>query len=67
MAFVLAVPVIWYFMSDWLTQFSYRISLSPWIFAAAGAVCLIISLLAVVVQSWSAANENPVNHIKDNN
>lgn len=66
-AFVLAVPVIWYLMSDWLSQYSYRISLSPWIFAAAGAVCLVISLLAVVVQSWSAANENPVNHIKDNN
>lgn len=66
-AFVLAVPVIWYFMSDWLSQFSYRISLSVWIFAVAGAVCFIVSLLAVVAQSWMAANENPVLHLKDVN
>ena len=62
-AFVIAVPVIWYIMSDWLSQFSYRIALSPWIFLASGAVCFIISLVAVVVQSWVAANENPVKHI----
>jgi len=51
-------------MSDWLSNFSYRIALSPWIFAVAGSACLIISLLTVIIQSWRAASENPINNIK---
>ena len=65
-AFIIAIPVIWYLMSDWLSQFSYRITLSPLIFFAAGAVCFLISLLSTIIQSWVAANENPIKHIKDN-
>ena len=63
-SFVIAVPVSWYIMNDWLSNFSYRIALSPWIFAAAGFTCFIISLLTVIVQSWRAASENPINNIK---
>ena len=63
-SFVIAVPVSYYIMSDWLSNFSYRIALSPWIFAVAGFTCFIISLLTVVIQSWRAASENPVNNIK---
>ena len=63
-SFVIAVPISWYIMKDWLSNFSYRIALSPWIFAAAGFTCFIISLLTVIVQSWRAASENPINNIK---
>ncbi len=63
-SFVIAVPISYYIMSDWLTNFSYRIALSPWIFVAAGFTCFIISLLTVVIQSWRAASENPVKNIK---
>ena len=63
-SFVIAVPISWYIMRDWLSNFSYRIALSPWIFAAAGFTCFIISLLTVVIQSWRAASENPINNIK---
>lgn len=63
-AFVIAVPIIYYIGSEWLSQFSYRIALSPWIFVVAGLACFIISLLTVVIQSWRAASENPVKNIK---
>lgn len=63
-AFVIAVPLIWYFMSGWLSDYSYRISLSPLIFIVAGLFCLLIALLAVFFQSWRAANVNPVEHLK---
>jgi putative ABC transport system permease protein len=63
-SFVIAVPISWYIMTDWLSNFSYRIVLSPWIFVAAGFTCFIISLLTVIIQSWRAASENPVNNIK---
>ena len=63
-SFVIAVPISYYIMSDWLSNFSYRIALSPWIFAVAGFTCFIISLLTVIIQSWRAASENPINNIK---
>ena len=63
-AFVLAIPIIWYFMSDWLSGYDYRISLSPFIYLAAGLFCLVISFVTVFMQSWRAANANPVDSIK---
>lgn len=63
-AFVIATPVSWYFMKLWLSDYSYRISLSPLIFLAAGLFCLLISFLAVFFQSRWAANANPVNSVK---
>jgi putative ABC transport system permease protein len=62
-AFVIAVPIIWYFMGNWLTNYSYRIKLSPWIFIAAGAFTLLISFLAVLSQSLKAANADPIDDI----
>ena len=64
LAFVIATPIIYFIVNDWLSNFSYRIELSPWIFVAAGFTCFIISLLTVVVQSWRAASLNPINSIK---
>ena len=63
-SFVIAMPLAWYIMRDWLANFSYRIALSPWIFAVAGFTCFIISMLTVIFQSWRAASENPINNIK---
>ncbi|MBR0049354.1 MAG: ABC transporter permease [Prevotella sp.] len=63
-AFVVAIPIIYKIGGDWLSQYSYRISLSLWIPIAAGTFCLVVSLLAVFAQSWFAANENPINNIK---
>lgn len=65
-AFVIATPIAWYFMGDWLSQFSYRIAHWPWI-VVAGMVCLIISYIAVYVQSYLAGNENPIGQLTINN
>jgi len=63
-AFILATPVVWYIMRRWLSDYSYRISLSPWIFIAAGVFCLLISFFAVYWQSRRAAHRNPVDSVK---
>ena len=65
-AFVIAIPIIYYFMSNWLSEYNYRISLSWWIYAISGIFCLMISFCAVFIQSYKAANSNPVDSIKNN-
>ena len=66
-AFVIAVPVAYYFMSDWLADYNYRIALNPLIFIAAGVFCLLISFLTVFYQSWHAANANPIDSFRNKN
>ncbi|MDR1129979.1 MAG: FtsX-like permease family protein, partial [Prevotellaceae bacterium] len=63
-AFVVALPFSWYLMRMWLDDYSYRISLSPWIFIAAGLFCFIVSLVTVFWQSRIAANANPIDSMK---
>jgi putative ABC transport system permease protein len=60
LAFVIAVPVAWYVMHRWLEHFAYRTLLDWWIFVLAGVSVLVISVVSVSLQSWRAANQNPV-------
>ena len=61
---VLAVPLSFYFMGSWLSDYNYRSDLSWWIFASACAGALIITLLTVSYQAIKAAMANPVNSLK---
>jgi putative ABC transport system permease protein len=63
-AFVIAAPIAWYLMREWLSDYSYRIHLNPSFFIAAGLGCLLISFATVFWQSYMAANANPVESIK---
>ena len=65
-AFIIAIPLIWHFMNGWLVDYSYRITLSPWIFVVSGLFCLLVSFVTVFIQSYQAATTNPVENIKDN-
>ena len=67
LAFVVAIPAGWYIMHRWLERFAYRTSLDWWFFAAAGISVLLVSVLAVSLQSWRAAAANPVDAIKMEN
>ena len=64
LSFVIAVPLSWYIMRDWLTNFSYRIALSPWIFIATCAFALLVAVLSVGLQIIKAVRTNPVESIK---
>jgi putative ABC transport system permease protein len=66
-AFLIATPIAWYVMHQWLSGYSYRIPLSPLIFLAAGMFCLLASFLTIFWQSYRAANANPVKSLKMNN
>lgn len=64
-ALVVAIPIAHYFMYKWLQNYTYRSELSWWIFAAAAAGALLITVLTVSYQSIKAALMNPVQTFKD--
>lgn len=63
-AFVIAVPVSWYLMHKWLQDFAYKAAISWWIFAAAGGMALVITLITVSFQAVKAAIANPVRSLR---
>ncbi len=64
LAIVIASPIAWYVMNQWLSDFAYRIEISWWMFAAAGALALLIAFLTVGFQSVKAALANPARSLK---
>jgi hypothetical protein len=61
---VIAVPIAWYFMHQWLMNYQYRIGISWWIFLIAGTGALFITLLTVSFQAIRAALANPVQSLR---
>ncbi|RDB05403.1 ABC transporter permease [Runella aurantiaca] len=61
---LIAAPIAWYFLSDWLKKYEYRTEISWWIFVAAAAGALTITLLTVSFQAIKAALMNPVKSLK---
>ena len=63
-ATLIAVPIVWYGMNKWLEDFAYRITISWWIFAVAGALALVIAIFTVSLQAIKAAMANPVKSLR---
>jgi len=64
MAFLIACPGAWIFISKWMQDFAYKADLSWWVFAIAGIMILVLALLTVSWQSWRAATRNPVEALR---
>lgn len=63
-AFVIAVPISYWAMDEWLQTFAYQTELNPLIFLLAGVLVMIIALLTVSYQAFAAARSNPVKSLK---
>jgi len=63
-AFIIAIPVSWWAMNEWLQDFAYRINIGWWVFAAAGASALLITLVTISFQAIRAAIANPVKSLR---
>lgn len=61
---LVAFPVAWWAMNQWLENFAYRINIGWWAFVAAGIAALLIALLTVSFQAIKAALANPVNSLR---
>lgn len=64
LSIVLASPIAWYFLNDWLQDFAYHITIDAWIFIEAGTIILFIALATVSFHAIKAANTNPVKSLK---
>ncbi len=63
-ALLIATPLAYYFMSDWIEKFAYRTEISAGIFVIAGAGALFITIITVSFQAIKAAIANPVKSLR---
>lgn len=64
-ALVVAVPIAWYGMQEWLNSFAYRIEIKWWYFAFAGFSILFLAGFTVGIQAFKVALINPVQTLRD--
>lgn len=63
-ALLIAFPVSWWMMNNWLQGYAYKISISSTIFLITGALVLMITLIAIGAQAIKAAIANPVKSLR---
>jgi ABC-type antimicrobial peptide transport system permease subunit len=63
-SFLIASPLAFMIMHEWIQKYSYRTNLSPWIFIIAGMGALGITIFTVSFQSIKAALSNPVESLR---
>jgi putative ABC transport system permease protein len=63
-ALLIASPIGWYFMHQWLQDFAYRVDISWWIFVVAGFFALLIAFITISIQAVRAATANPVKNLR---
>jgi ABC-type antimicrobial peptide transport system permease subunit len=62
---IVAFPVAWWIMDNWLKKYNkYRIEISWWVFIAAGISAILIALITISFQSIKAAIANPVKSLR---
>jgi putative ABC transport system permease protein len=64
LANVIAWPVAWYYLHNWLQGFAYRITLSPLYFMSAGVMALVIAWATVFVHAKRVADANPIHALR---
>jgi putative ABC transport system permease protein len=63
-AILIASPVAYYFMYEWLQDFTYKTSISLWIFLLAGVLALSVALITISIQAIKAAIANPIKSLR---
>ena len=64
MAMIIACPLAWLVMNNWLENYVYRVEVTWWMFLIAGAIAVLIALITVSFQAVKAAVANPVKNLR---
>jgi len=63
-AFVIAVPIAWWLMHNWLQNYDFRVQISWWLFCSVGLLVLLLALAVVSANTMKAALRNPVRTLR---
>jgi ABC-type antimicrobial peptide transport system permease subunit len=64
-AFLLAAPLTWWVMNEWLQQYTFRTTLEWWMITSTGAVALVLTWLIVGLQALNAGRVNPAKSLRN--
>lgn len=65
-AFAIASPIAWYLMKQFLSEYTYKIDIEPWVFLLSGAISMGVAFVTITFQSIRAAMMNPVESLRAN-
>jgi ABC-type antimicrobial peptide transport system permease subunit len=63
-AVVIAFPISWYVMNQWLQTFAYHMELNIWLFLLSGIMSLLVALITILFQTFKTASANPIKSLK---
>ncbi|MFK7831731.1 MAG: ABC transporter permease [Winogradskyella sp.] len=63
-AFIVAAPIAYFGINNWLQDFSYKTSISFWVFLVSGCAMILFALLVISAKTLQAANANPVDSLR---
>jgi putative ABC transport system permease protein len=61
---IIALPLAWYFMNNWLRDFPYRVNISWWMFAVSLSAGIIIAFFTIAFKTIRAATVNPIKSLR---
>jgi putative ABC transport system permease protein len=64
-ACLIATPIAWYFMQQWLQRFAFRIAVEPWMFIVASFVAVVIAFITIGIKSIKSALINPIDSLRN--
>ena len=64
LSILIASPIAWYLMNEWLAQFVYKIDISWYVFVTAGIISIVIAAVTVCLQTLKTAIANPVKSLR---
>jgi len=63
-AIVLAMPLAYYLVNEWLKDFAYKTAIELWVFSLAAVITFAITLLTIAFQAYKVAVSNPVKSLR---
>lgn len=64
-AFLIAVPISYFMLEEWLAGFAFRISIGAWVFVFAGLISFLVAMITISFQTTRAALSNPVKALRN--
>lgn len=64
-ALLIASPLAWYFMNNWLQSYAWRVNIAWYVFGLTGIFAMVVALTTISIQAVKAAMTNPVNSLRN--